>query len=63
MVKPELMIIEDIHIIIKDEDSKEDVVPLVDIPFDPETKKAIQKGLQKYQDYLNESKYIKNYVR
>tara|TARA_B100000073_G_scaffold334282_1_gene326665 strand:+ start:346 stop:528 length:183 start_codon:yes stop_codon:yes gene_type:complete len=54
------MIIEDIHIIIKDEDNKEEVVPLVDIPFDKETKKGIQKGLQEYQDWTNESKFLKS---
>jgi hypothetical protein len=53
------MIIEDVYIIIKDEDNKEELVSLVDIPFDKETKKGIQKGLQEYQDWANESKFIK----
>jgi len=54
------MIIEDIHIIIKDEDNKEELVALKDLPFDKQTYLGIQKGLQEYQDWANESKFLKS---
>mgnify|MGYP001182996527 CR=1 FL=1 len=56
------MIIEDVHIIIKDEDNKEEIVSLEDLPFDKQTYIGLQKGLQEYQDWKNESKYLNKLI-
>jgi|GEM_PF-6293019 len=56
------MIIEDVQLIIYDEDENQQVVSLKDLPFDKQTYLGIQKGLQEYQDWTNESKYLNKLI-
>tara|TARA_Y100001936_G_C15947237_1_gene598088 strand:- start:410 stop:592 length:183 start_codon:yes stop_codon:yes gene_type:complete len=54
------MIIKDIQIIIYDEEDNQEIIPFEDLPFDKQTYLGIQKGLQEYQDWTNESKFLKS---